>query len=105
MRHFAAPAKPPPLIRSRWRRTVLISSMPAPAPSKEPVISCMSRSPSPVCGAVTSEEPPPEMRQINRSFWDVRETKFRAACTRHDAAHIGNRMGGLHEGDAVARTG
>ncbi len=57
----------PPLIRLSCLRTVLSSSMLAPAPLKCFVTACLSASVMPSTGAGSKAEPPPESRQKHKS--------------------------------------
>ena len=62
----ATPSRPP-LMRERWRRTVLISPIAAPERSSARVSACLSSRDSPSAGSGSSADPPPDSRHSTRS--------------------------------------
>ena len=80
-----ARAKPPPFTRLSVRRTVLSCSMFAPAALSARVTRILSSSEIPGAGAGRRAEPPPEIRQKQRSSGPSEETILRISFGADDA--------------------
>ena len=85
-----ARANPPPLTRLSCLRTVLSCSMSAPAPLKCRVTACLSASEIPSTGAGNNADPPPEIRQMQRSFGESDRTICRICSVPLTASSVGS---------------
>ena len=87
----AAAASRPPLMAERCLRRQFISEMSAPERSNSFEIACLSSSVSPSAGSASSAEPPPDIRQSNKSSGPSPEasSRIRPAASRPDTSGTG----------------
>ena len=94
-----AAASRPPLIAERCLRTQFISSIAAPLFSSALLIACFSASVTPAAGKASSDEAPPDIRQIDEIVFAQTVRELEDSRRGAAAGLVGNRMRRLHDLD------